>query len=170
MYGTPLINTSLSSDTNNWTISNIPSGYKHLNMVFVAKTAFTQHGPQLRWSWNNESSTNTHFNGLENVGQGFVYGPEAGSFRQRGIMRGDAPATLFGYHRTFIPNYSNTSIKKTIWAWHTTPFGGPLDGLTWNSITANCFDNTTGLSSIVMMDNSGNTLKSGSRVYIYGVS
>jgi hypothetical protein len=151
MYGVPLINATLSTNTTNWTISSIPQGYKHLYMVFAARTAFTQHGPQSRWSWNNESSTNTHFAALEN-GTGFVYGPEAGSFN------------------FYIPNYSNTSIKKTISSWATGPFGGALDGLPWADRLSNCFDNTTALSSLVLQDNSGSIWSAGSRVYIYGLS
>jgi hypothetical protein len=169
MYGVPLINATLSTNTTNWTISSIPQGYKHLYMVFAARTAFTQHGPQSRWSWNNESSTNTHFAGLEN-GTGFVYGPEAGSFRQRGILRGDGPTDMFWWYNFYIPNYSNTSIKKTISSWATGPFGGALDGLPWADRLSNCFDNTTALSSLVLQDNSGSIWSAGSRVYIYGLS
>jgi hypothetical protein len=169
MYGTPLINASLSTNTQNWTISNIPQGYKHLYIIFGAKSSLAMHGPQMRWSWNNESSTNTHYASFTNTSAN-VYGPEAGSFRQRGITRSDAPSDLFTWYHIFIPNYSNTSIKKTIVNWNAGGFGDPLSATLDINRQANCFDNTTALTSIVLKDNWDNIWVAGSRVYIYGLS
>lgn len=168
MYGTPIFFAQLSTSTTNWTVTGIPQGYKHLEIMFGVRTDFAFHGPQFRWSFNNESGINTHYAAM-NDSDGFVYGPEAGSFRKRAILRGDGPANMFVLYKTFVPNYSSTSIKKTIMDQHVGPFGDPLAATPNSAIEANCFDNTTALSSITFYDNSGSVLSPGSWVHIYGL-
>jgi hypothetical protein len=168
MYGTPIFFAQLSTSTTNWTVTGIPQGYKHLEIMFGVRTDFAFHGPQFRWSWNNESGTNTHYAAVNDTA-GFVYGPEAGSFRKRAILRGDGPANMFVLYKTFIPNYSSTAIKKTIMDQHIGPFGDALGATPNTALEANIFDNTTALSSITFMDNSGSVLSPGSWVHIYGL-
>jgi hypothetical protein len=52
---------------------------------------------------------------------------------------------------------------------HVGPFGDPLGATPNSAIEANCFDNTTALSSIQFQDNSGSVLSPGSWVHIYGL-
>lgn len=168
MYGTPIFFAQLSTSTTNWTVTGIPQGYKHLEIMFGVRTDFAFHGPQFRWSWNSESSTNTHYGGL-NTDAGYVYGPEVGSFRKRAILRGDGPANQFVLYKTFVPNYSSTSIKKMVMDQHVGPFGDALAATPDTTLEANCFDNTSALSSIQFQDNSGSVLSPGSWVHIYGL-
>jgi hypothetical protein len=169
MYGTPIFFAQLSTSTTNWTVTGIPQGYKHIEIMFGVRTDFAFHGPQFRWSWNNESGTNTHYSTIINENELFVYGPEGGSFRQRSILRGDGPANMFVLYQTIIPNYASTAIKKTVLAQHAGVFGDPLNSTPLSAIQTNVLDNTTALSSITFYDNSGSVLSPGSWVHIYGL-
>lgn len=175
MYGTPIAWARLSTATTNWTVTGIPGGYKHLLMIWGARTEFLYHGPQARWSYNADTSNiNTHFNAhlLEGgaAGNSFVYGPETGSFRQRAISRGDTPTNMFTLYKTIVPNYTSTTTKHTVNADYVGAFGWGAGTQTSIGTLTNIVDTTTGLTSIRFEDNSGSTYSPNSWIAFYGLS
>lgn len=174
MYGTPLVYSKITSNQQTVTVSGIPNTYKHLMMIWTARTTDTQYGPQTRWTWNNTQISNgsnwTMFGAENNNSVDLqAYGPE-GDFRQRAITRDDVSTNLFAIYRCIIPNYSTTSVTKALLIpdYHAT-FGQSSPQPTSTLVIANCLNTTATLSNIVFSTNQG-PYKTGCTFAIYGLA
>lgn len=172
MYGTPILYTVLGSTSQTVTISSIPSSYKHLYFVWGCRTTDTIHGPQARWSWNNNdisNGANWSVYGTESTStvQRESYGPES-NFRQRSIMRDDNNSGLYTWYRNFIPNYANSNVNKMMLSQDLGIFGLISNTLSQH-IMVNPLNTTTNLSSITLSTNQG-PYKAGSIFILYGIN
>jgi hypothetical protein len=171
MYGVPLVFSKISSTQQTVTVSGIPNSYKHLIIIWTARTTDTIHGPQTRWTWNDTQVSNganwAAFGAESGVTFAASYGPE-GDFRQRAITRDEFPEGSFCIYRAVVPNYSTTSVTKAILTSTTQLWAGPTNAPS-ALIMANCLNTTSTLSSIKFGTNQG-PYKTGSLFAVYGVS
>jgi hypothetical protein len=156
------------------TFAGIPSGYKHLQIRGITRSAFAGTQTDLRVRFNGDSGTNYNWHWL--WGDGTSAGANAGAASQTygRIVRNGSPAAnsaanVFGAFVTDILDYANTSKNKTIRS---------INGYNENSTNTNnqqiglvssLWQGTSAITQIEITDDSSANIVQYSSFALYGV-
>jgi hypothetical protein len=164
-YMEPIATTLLSSATGTITFSNIPSGYKHLQIRGIVRPV--TNNAEIRLTINGDSGSNyaRHRligNGASVDGTGVASQTSIGIFDANGLQTGTA--SVFGALVIDILDYGNTSKYKTIRVLS----GNDNNGSGQVGLSSGLWMNTGTVTSVTMVMNTGN-IDVNSRFSLYGI-
>ena len=169
LYGGPygaydsLATVSLSSNTSTVTFAGIPSGYKHLQLRVLGRTA---------GAYTGDSNTYFYFNGIEGsyshqlYGSGSTAGASAtgSSLLSIRIPNDNNTANVFGAGIIDILDYSSSTKNKTV----RTLDGWDANGSGYMYMHSVLWNSTSPVTSISLTTQDG-AWKTGSHLALYGV-
>lgn len=163
-----LISTVYGSGTaSTITFSSIPNTYKHLQIRFTGRMAYSNTGLGLQMQFNGDTGSNYYWHALEG-GYGSVYAAESGAgstvLRPGWILGATADANAFTPAIVDILDYASSSKNKTIRSFTGIATTAPAPRVTLQS---GVWFNTTAVSSI-SFSTAGNFV-TGSRFSLYGI-
>lgn len=152
------------------TFSNIPQGYKHLQIRMIARTnrANSGGGDYLKINFNGDTGTNYAYH--EVYGNGTTAAAQAATSSAFGFLEraADAGATsgMFGAILTDILDYANTNKYKTLRF-----LGGYDNNSTGGSVMlgSSLWMNTAPITSIVLTQGGGTSFAQYSRFSLFGL-
>lgn len=162
--------TTVTSAVSNVTISNIPSTYDTLFLLCYARTARTsENAESLYLRFNSDTSSNTNYSNVR------VYATttsNATSDSNSGGIRiwvatDKSAAGIYSTASVSIPGYKTTTLNKkaTIVA---TCNSGSSD-THFYTLTNGLWNNTSAISSMYLVTESGGNINVGSKFYLYGL-
>ena len=157
--------------TSSITFSNIPQGYKHLQIRIIARTTRTSYSNDymlLRFNGDSGSNYSNHaLTGTGGSAGSIGYASQTASSIQR--FAGNAmTANAFGVAIIDILDYTNTSKYKTlrnIGATDDNDIGGTAEV----GFYTNCWMNTAPITSMVFTTSPSANITQNSRISIYGI-
>jgi hypothetical protein len=163
---------SIATTSSTVTFSSIPQTYTDLILRYSAAEiqgggGYSQGGFQL--TFNGDSTTNyseTRFAG----GNGTVYTSRRSTVAYNQFMNYDgnnSTANTFGNGEIYIPNYTSTSTKQ-FFSFDVTEDGNSSNTQLVNT-DAQLYRGTSAVTSITLTDTNGQSLASGTRLYLYGI-
>lgn len=165
-----LISTTLvSTATSSVTLSSIPSGYKHLQIRFTARSAYAG-SDNIRMQVNGDTGNNYANHALVAEGSGSPYSQANAPWNNMLFMQcATASSTANAYSAGIaeILDYSSTSKYKT-----QRLLGGQHAGTNYNYIYlgSGFRMNTAAITSLTFYMGTGSNIVAGSRFSLYGVS
>jgi hypothetical protein len=158
----------LSASAASVTFSAIPSTYTDLVLRASARSDRANPADALRITFNSDTGTNYSTTAITAVGgaaSSFTFANTANL--QYNTTDGDgATASTFGSFEMYLPNYTSTTSKPisvfTV-AEDNSTANGTIRGI------ANLYRNTTAITSITIVPNTGPNWLSGSSFYLYGI-
>ena len=167
-YMEPIATTLLGTAASSITFSNIPQGYKHLQIRTISRTASTaSDADNLGLQFNGDTGANyaTHFlygDGATALGNGVTSDTRARTDHTAAAL---SASNIFGIGFTDILDYSNVYKYKTTRA---------LSGVDRNGsgivmLRSALWMNTAAVTSIVVVTVSGSNLAANTRVSLFGI-
>jgi hypothetical protein len=157
---------TLGSDTTTVTFSSIPGTYTDLVLVMNYRSTRTNTYGYPKVNFNGDTGTNYSLTDLSGNGSSIGSGRTTNTtgFGLTEGMGNTAAANLFGQFNISIQNYSNSTTYKTLLS-----RGG--SAVTGNSLAAQVclWRSTSAITSIVITDNSGFNIMTGSSFSLYGI-
>jgi len=165
----PIATNLLSSGVADFTFTNIPQGYKHLQIRFIARTARASfQDDNMAMQLNGDTGTNYAYHQLS--GEGSAASASAvttnADMRVGRLTAATANAANFGVGVIDILDYSNVNKFKTL----RTLSGNEFNGSGTITLFSGLWQNTAGITSIRLFSQTGsNNLQANSRFSLYGI-
>jgi hypothetical protein len=169
-YMEPIATTLLGSSATNITFSNIPSGYKHLQIRYIARSDYAGYADGIKFQFNADTGSNYSDHTLYGNGTaaGATADVSAAYIRTYQTAAANSVANAFGAGIIDILDYSNvykykTSRMLTGFDNNNTGGGGEID------FTSGLWMNTASITSIKFMPTNATNFVANSRFSLYGI-
>jgi hypothetical protein len=152
------------------TFAGIPTGYKHLQMRYLAQSAASS-TDQMIIRFNSDSSASNYTthqlqgNGSAASAYGFGTGGFPGAYLDKGINGSGLGASIFSVGVVDLLDYANTSKFKTMRALD----GYDANGSGFITLQSALWLNTTAINSLTMVNSGGTNFSQNSQFALYGI-
>lgn len=152
------------------TFAGIPTGYKHLQMRYLAQSAASS-TDQMIIRFNSDSSASNYTthqlqgNGSAASAYGFGTGGFPGAYLDKGINGSGLGASIFSVGVVDLLDYANTSKFKTMRALD----GYDANGSGFITLQSALWLNTTSINSLTMVNSGGTNFSQNSQFALYGI-
>lgn len=160
-YYEPLASTLLASATASITFTNIPQGYKHLQIRGIIANSTGLAG--FAMTFNGDTSANYNWHYMQGNGATTASGATTSATSITGAL-GTNTANIFGGSVTDILDYANTNKYKTAKIFH----GYDANGSGYIQMNSGSWMSTAAITSITMTCGSGN-FTTYTRLSLYGL-
>jgi hypothetical protein len=159
---------TLSTSASSITFSGIPTGYKHLQLRWVAKTDRTETDDVVYMSFNSNTASNYSWHFLRGNGSATLSSASTSTSNiaiQYGATGSSGATNIFAGVIVDILEYNNTNVNKTVRSLQ----GMDLNGSGWVYLQSGNWRSTSPITSITLDQQYGSNFTQFTQVALYGV-
>lgn len=164
-----LATVTLSASTSSITFSGIPSGYKHLQIRYTAKTSRSALNDYAKLEINGDTTTSNYRSHSLNAGGSAVYAENHANAIELGGFPGNTNASMFGVGIMDFLDYANVTKNKTIRSLEGYDQNSASTGAAWIGLDSGLWMSTAAITSIKITPGTGPNFVQYSQFALYGI-